>query len=195
MQQHSPRIRVISGAAVAALIAVAGTASPAAAHTTLQSSNPEADSTVSKPLTQVELDFTGSIRDQFTEVTVRGPGGRKYETGAPSTDGDKVAQPLLPLDASGKYRIAYRVVAEDGHPITGKISFTVTWPASPVVSPSASPGSGSAGRTATPTSRAASDPAAGGSGPGWPIVIGGVALLALLTGSIVFARKRRSDPR
>ncbi|GAA3822153.1 copper resistance protein CopC [Sphaerisporangium flaviroseum] len=112
-------------AALAFVVAVVlGTAlaSPALAHTSLKSSDPEKGSTV-KGLDSVTLTFNESVR--FPVVIVRDAHGRAFHDGKPKMDGPKVIQKVSAPLPSGKYSIAWRVVSDDGHPVEGEIPFTV----------------------------------------------------------------------
>ncbi|HEX5813288.1 MAG TPA: copper resistance protein CopC, partial [Pseudonocardia sp.] len=78
----------------------------------------------------------------------------------------------LPLGPAGVYQIGYRVVSADGHPVSGKVAFTLT-----------TAGAGSA-QAQTPATTAAPDavpttapPDAGGA-PVWPWIAGAVVLVA-----------------
>ena len=55
--------------------------------------------------------------------------------------------------APGAYRTAFRVVSDDGHPVTGQLRFTLRLPATAAPSASAPAGSGSAGPPPSPTAR------------------------------------------
>ncbi|MFC0861148.1 copper resistance protein CopC [Sphaerimonospora cavernae] len=95
---------------------------PAWAHTSLRSSDPAKNAQV-QTLSKVTLEFTESVR--FPVVVVQGPGGKRYESGAPVVEGPKVTQAVAPSVPPGKYTIAWRVVSTDGHPVEGEIPFTV----------------------------------------------------------------------
>jgi MYXO-CTERM domain-containing protein len=100
-------------------------APPAAAHTVLKASDPADGATVARIPGSVRLEFNEGILPQFATVIVTGPGGRRYEQGKPAIDGARLVQELKEPDQTGKYHVAFRVVSADGHPVTGKISFTL----------------------------------------------------------------------
>ncbi|TKK83857.1 copper resistance protein CopC [Herbidospora galbida] len=116
--KSSPIVAVL--AVVAALLLPSA---PAAAHTSLRSSDP-AENTRVTALPRVTLEFSESVR--FPAVVLTGPDGERYENGKPRVDGRKVLQDVGPASAlpSGAYTIAYRVVSRDGHPVEGEIPFT-----------------------------------------------------------------------
>jgi methionine-rich copper-binding protein CopC len=127
---------------VAVPFAVATGAAPAAAHNSLKSSTPADGEQLTTAPTEVTLTFMQSADPRFVKVAVRGPGGASATAGGPTVTGTVVHQPLGPL-TSGKYTVEYRVVSQDGHPVSGALSFTLVLPepsraaASPA--PSASP--------------------------------------------------------
>lgn len=106
-------------------------AAPAAAHTELRSSNPAEGQRLDVAPETVELVFDQPIAEDFATVVARtGPGGEPTEL-AVGVDGARVSATVPPDHAGGTPRnstawtIAYRVVSEDGHPITGQLRFTV----------------------------------------------------------------------
>jgi hypothetical protein len=68
-----------------------------------------------------------SADPRFVKVAVRGPGGASATAGGPTVTGTVVHQPLGPL-TSRKYTVEYRVVSQDGHPVSGALSFTLVLP-------------------------------------------------------------------
>jgi len=124
------------------LLVLLGAASPASAHTRLTGSAPSAGAEVPAATTEVALSFTGTVREAFSTVVVTGPDGAEAASGTPVLRGTDVVQELEGPLSAGAWTVAYRVVAGDGHPITGTLAFTVSaedvmdTPASPVSSPS-----------------------------------------------------------
>lgn len=186
---------------LAAVAAVAG-AAPASAHDRLTGSTPEDGSTVTAAPTQVELTFTDEVQDIGLTILVKDPSGASVADGKPAIDGDTVVQKLDPLTADGVYTVAYRVVSSDGHPISGRFTFTAALaPASPSASPSPSASSTSS-PSATPssaspsvsTSSVAASPAASTSDAGGstPWILVGVLVLAALVGAGIAVARRRS---
>jgi hypothetical protein len=94
----------------------------------------------------VTLEFSESVR--FPTLLVRGEDGKRYENGQPVVNGLKVSVDVDASIPTGGYTIAWRVVSEDGHPLTGEIPFTV------VDEPSPAPTTGTATPTTTPTAAA-----------------------------------------
>jgi copper resistance protein C len=119
---------------------VAGMAGPAAAHAKLLSSDPKDGSTVRESLSDVELVFSEEVNAAFAVVVVTGPGGENVADGKPKVEGHTLTQPLKADPADGGYRIAFRVVCADGHPISDELRFTLKVSApTPTVAPAAAP--------------------------------------------------------
>ncbi|MBO3745677.1 copper resistance protein CopC [Streptosporangiaceae bacterium NEAU-GS5] len=116
-----------------AILAAFVFAAPAHAHTSLKSSDPKTGAEVTG-LAKVTLIYEESVR--FPVVVVNGPGGKRYDAGKPQVDGPRVTQAVAAGLPVGNYAVAWRVVAQDGHPVEGEIPFTVLGTAS---SNSASP--------------------------------------------------------
>jgi len=114
----------VAALALTLLLAVAG-AGPAAAHTELAATTPRDGQTLASAPAVVELVFTGVLQQEFVQVVVSGgANGARLDLEAPGVTRTTVRQPLPPALAAGRYVVGYRVVAADGHPITGQISFT-----------------------------------------------------------------------
>jgi methionine-rich copper-binding protein CopC len=139
------------------LAAGVGLAGPAAAHNVLIGSDPTDGSTLQKAPTSVRLTFDQPVQDFEPVVTIIGPDGQRYESGAPQIDSTVVTTDVAPLPVAGGYSIAYRIVSADGHPVEGSIAFQLADGA--VAADSAAPSSALAGASAGAGS-AASSPAA-----------------------------------
>ena len=129
-----------SSAAVVALAVccVLGTAQPALAHTSLVSTSPAADTVIVDAVEVVTLVFTQPVSPDQVQVVVTGPGGVDVMDGPIRVSGGSVNRSVGAWTASGTHRLAYRVLAEDGHPITGEVSFGVA-PAAVGPAPTGSP--------------------------------------------------------
>nr|WP_062339961.1 copper resistance CopC family protein [Herbidospora sakaeratensis] len=152
--KSSPIVAVL--AVVAALLLPSA---PAAAHTSLRSSDP-AENTRVTALPRMTLEFSESVR--FPAVVLTGPDGQRYENGKPRVDGRKVVQDVGPASAlpSGAYTIAYRVVSRDGHPVEGEIPFTYAPVSAGRGAAPATPQPVQAAAVAAPTPSAPANPAA-----------------------------------
>ena len=164
-----------AGVAVAALLLGAA---PAWAHSQLEGSNPANGTSVATPPSSVSLTFNEDVQPGFTVMTLIGPDGKDYHTGDVTETDQTVRVGALPLGPAGQYQIGYRVVSADGHPVSGKTTFTLT---------AAGPGSPEAkvpAATAAPNAVPSAAPADAGGAPVWPWIVGAVVLVA---GGVVLA--------
>lgn len=166
----------LSGFAV--LLALQLTASPAAAHNELSSSNPPDGAVLSSAPTAVVLTFEEEADPRFLQVAAIATDGSRVGAGTPTAVGTRVTLPLSPLSA-GDYAIVYRVVSADGHPVQGKVDFTVGSAPAIVSRPGAGTPSTSAAASA-PVSRNASSATNSGSTAWWPYAVFAALFLALL---------------
>ena len=110
-------------AAIAALGLTLATAPAAHAHSELVSSSPADGESLAAAPANVTLQFNEAISPAGLQVVAQGPDG-PVTLGTPLIEGATVITPW-PADApGGDYRLAYRVVSADGHPIDGSISFS-----------------------------------------------------------------------
>ena len=116
--------RAIEGlaGAVAVLALCAG---PAAAHNELIGSIPEDGSTVATTPEVVELAFDQPVQGEFDQMAVLDENDGHHEDGEVEIVGGRVRQSVGELEP-GTYRITYRIVSADGHPVTGAVTFTVS---------------------------------------------------------------------
>ncbi len=126
-------------ATVAACVALLLGAAPAFAHTRLESSNPTDKSSVDAAPESVSLTFNENISAEFATMSVVGPDGTNYQSGQVSAAGGQVSTAVSPLGPAGVYQIGYRVVSDDGHPVQGKVSFTLTAPGPAAAAPTTAP--------------------------------------------------------
>ena len=160
-----------------ALLLGAGAAS---AHTRLLSSDPADGASLDASPARVSLEFNETMQPEFSTITVVGPDGTAYQSGAPTADGRTIGTAVSPLGAAGRYEIGYRVISEDGHPVTGSVGFTLT-----TAGPAAAAPTAPAGATPAPPAQAG-DPApaasvtpspADGGMPVWPWIVGAAVLV------------------
>ncbi len=107
------------------LFALAGTAS---AHNTLISSNPSQDASLAAGPRTVVLTFDEPVQEGkgLNSVAITGPDGKEWQGGPAKVDSNVVSAPVRELGPTGVYTIGYRVVSADGHPVSGKVTFTLT---------------------------------------------------------------------
>jgi methionine-rich copper-binding protein CopC len=101
----------------------------AEAHGQFVSSNPKSGSVVAKLPKVVWVEFDGkliTIADKQTNfLTVRNSNGRVLSDGKAFVEGTRVSVNLKNRSAAGKIKVSWRVVSEDGHPVSSFFTFTV----------------------------------------------------------------------
>lgn len=119
-------LRFPTAAVMAALLAFGSVliAAPATAHATLVSSNPADGAALKKEPTSITLTFNENVATP-AQLLVTAPDGTKLADQTPSIDGTDIRQTIDASGQSGTYRVAYRVVSADGHPVTGELSYDV----------------------------------------------------------------------
>jgi methionine-rich copper-binding protein CopC len=142
-------------------------AAPASAHNSLISSNPADEVSLETGPATVVLTFDQPIQEGegLNSVALTGPDGKEWRAGPATVDSNVVAMPVRELGPKGVYTIGYRIVSADGHPVSGKLTFTLT-----------RAGDG----TPAPADADTSAPGGGKSGDGLPIWVwlaGAVVLL------------------
>ena len=121
-------------ATVAGLFVALITAAPASAHNSLTGSSPEDGARLAAAPRVVELTFLASLKAGGVTVTIAGPDGVSAAGGQPTVAGRKVTVPFR-AGPAGLYTVAYAVASGDGHPVTGKVRFTLTVGATPTATP------------------------------------------------------------
>jgi hypothetical protein len=133
-----------------------GSAAPAAAHTQLVSSSPEAGATVGSPAS-VSLTFNEALLNIGAQIAVLDAQGGDYASGGVYFPEPSTAQVDVSPLSPGPYTAQWRVVAGDGHAVEGTLSFAVVAPMpAPSETPSAAP-SPEASPTPTQASAAPGD--------------------------------------
>ncbi|HEU0053601.1 MAG TPA: copper resistance CopC family protein [Longimicrobium sp.] len=127
------RVLALAGAAVLVTAAAARPGSADAFHLRLLRSDPMADSTVTTPPSAIRLWFSHAPEVAVTRVEVTGPGDRPVATAPLQRGGRDHEAPLVAQlrsrPAPGRYSVAWRTMADDGHVVRGTFHFTVAAPA------------------------------------------------------------------
>lgn len=117
----------------AALIALAGVlpAQAAFAHAELISSNPEANSVIGAAPEVVSLTFGEKLiqvegEEATNQVEVVNSANERVDNADYQVTGEVLTVSLKPNLPDDAYKITYRAVSEDGHPIEGIIDFEVS---------------------------------------------------------------------
>lgn len=183
------RTRLATIAAALTLAVVAAT--PALAHTSLVSSDPAEGATVTVAPAEVTLTFAENLLPDAATVSFNDAAGAVVSTSKVPVEGAVVHAPWPSGLVDGAYVIAYRVVADDGHPVIGTINIVLDtgMPASTAVSSSAAVSSSTAA-SAPATAPAQTTTASSGMG-GVALAITGLALLAVVVVVLALVRRRR----
>ncbi|WP_185746041.1 copper resistance CopC family protein [Oryzihumus leptocrescens] len=163
----------------------------ASAHATLLKVSPADGATLTTAPRQVDLTFDEPVSSRFATVVITGPSGEDATAGPATVNGAHVAAALAGGLASGEYRVAFRVVSDDGHPVTGQSRFTLNLPAA---GPSPRAPAPSASPLAAP-STAAAPASLAGDGSSWvtqhlPALSGALLLVVVGAGALVWDRRR-----
>ncbi|MEU4034121.1 copper resistance CopC/CopD family protein [Streptomyces collinus] len=131
----APRLRTL----VLLLLTVTGAllagAAPASAHAALTGSDPAQGVVVDKAPTQVSLTFSEKVAMNDDSLQVLDPKGKNVSVGAPvNPGGTTYAVKLKGGLPKGTYTVAYQVVSEDSHPVSGAYTFSIGAPSQTVVS-------------------------------------------------------------
>ena len=200
-RQARTRASLLAAALLAAFAAVLFLAAPAHAHDELVSSNPADGAVLDTAPSEIELVFSSELMDLGNQVIVEDAAGTNLAESEPVLTRETLVQAVPALDA-GEYKVNWRAVSGDGHPITGTFSFTVNAPAgaeetpAPAVSESAASPAASEPAPSASADPAEAEPAAEESGVAshlpWALAGAGVgAAAALAAWAIVVQVKKR----
>ena len=128
-----PRVRIVALAAAAVLMLGAAARADAddARHLRLVRSAPAADSTLAAPPTAIRLWFSQAPELPVMSVRLTGPDGRAVALAPLQRDRGRDAPVVAPLRGRagpGRYTVAWRTMANDGHVVRGTFAFTVAAP-------------------------------------------------------------------
>ncbi len=131
------RLAALMAAALLAVVALLlGGAGPVAAHAELESSSPPNNSILAQPPVRVSFTFGEDLLKKGNALVVTNlDTGLKIATEKATVDGATISIPWPQVADAGRFRVSYRVVSEDGHPVKGKIRFVIQGLASPSITP------------------------------------------------------------
>jgi len=155
------------------LLGVVG-AAPASAHASLVRSSPADQASLASAPTTVTLTFDENIRMPSVVLVTNADGSSVVQ--GKTTVVDNTASIPVSTGPSGDFTVAYRVLSADGHPVSGRLSFSVgpDSPGAPTHQVTAAAGHHQESKTSTGGSR----------------VIGMIAALALLGGAGLLTVRR-----
>lgn len=106
-------------------------ASPAAAHVDFLGSTPANVSTVSGPVSEILLEFSGAAEPIESDFRIENSSGESLPIDSVANDGETkvVVTSAAPLP-TGRAKVLWALRGADGHKMSGSISFTVTAAAS-----------------------------------------------------------------
>jgi methionine-rich copper-binding protein CopC len=114
---------------LALVLLVAGllNVSPALAHTEVDHTSPAANSSIEAGTQTISVVFSDKILNlaDSSEIVITDENGEEVVTSCLETNKTSLDIEAF-LGTAGDYKVVWRTVAEDGHPITGKFGFTVT---------------------------------------------------------------------
>lgn len=160
-------MRAVQAVGAAVLFAVLATTmlfigtAVASAHAVRIATDPAEKAALTTGPARVGATFNEKMQTSFAAMTVVGPDGNLWSTGAPSVEGPVVSIAVLPLGPTGTYTVNYRATSADGHVVSGSWSFDLT-----------KAGTGTPG----PSASASAQSEAGL--PVWPFVVGATVLIA-----------------
>lgn len=118
-------LRAVLAALPLTMVLLIAWATPAAAHTDLDSTNPADGATLDAPLDEMTLTFTLPVTQLGDGVSLEGPDGQvRVEVSSAQEGLTWKAVPEEPLQ-DGRYTGEWTVAAQDGHPLSGEFRFAV----------------------------------------------------------------------
>ncbi|MET0829680.1 MAG: copper resistance CopC family protein [Microbacterium sp.] len=174
---------------------------PASAHDEFLSSYPAADATLGSAPAEITLSFTGELMadTQSAVIEVTGADGQNVAVDPPLVSGTTVTQHLQADPPDGLYTVTWKVVSEDGHPISGQYAFTIQPPATGTPSPAVAAPAGGETPASSPAPTATTDrgePSGGGALlPVLAVVSGVMVVGAILVIVLMMGRERRRRDR
>ncbi|MEO3858825.1 copper resistance CopC family protein [Acrocarpospora sp. B8E8] len=178
--------RLLTVLLLASAATLAAPLTTAQAHNVLLGSTPSKGSNLTTAPTEVRLTFDQPVRPEFAKIALTDATGTHYESGTITVEKNDVVTPVTPPTTSGTYTIGYQILSNDGHPVTGQITFTYTTPTTdptPATSATTDPTPATTpapaqSPPAAPLSSGANPPSGGGSWV-WGLLAATAALLAL----------------
>jgi copper transport protein len=125
--RHAARVRRGFLALVAALALVFVMPVLAYAHATLVSADPAVDGKVATSPMHVRLQFSEELEPSLGRISIVGPDGKviSLKVSGDPHDVNALIAPLHTALAPGGYRVNWRIVSADGHPVDGSYVCTV----------------------------------------------------------------------
>jgi copper resistance protein C len=161
-------VRALAGFAIA-LAAGVVVLPAAAAHSSQTGSTPAEGAVLDVPPSFVEVTFDTALMDMGAALVVRSEDGTVISAAAPEVGRTAIRIAVATDAPPGAYTVAYRVVSQDGHPITATFDYTVAgdMPASAAAAPA---------------------PDEGPDGPPYALIAAGLLVLTLIVAGAIALR-------
>ncbi|MFW0772798.1 copper resistance CopC family protein [Paenarthrobacter nitroguajacolicus] len=198
MKPRNPRGLRLRLAIAVALLIPAFAATPALAHDALESTVPAKDTTVTAAPGSVSLTLSEPPLDteqlNLSVITVTDETGKTLSDGKVTVEGPTISTAIT-AGVNGVYKVLWRTVSSDGHPIEGNYSFTVQDPAQAVVAtPSTTPTTAAETSTRTPAPAAQTAPEQiKPDDSNAPVTVGIAAAILAVVAAVFFIARRRRD--
>lgn len=183
------RTLAVGALALAAFMGGTAIAPVAQAHSELVSTDPADGAVLDAPPATVSFTFNEALLPDFVRFVGTDPNGQTGDLPVSSVEGPTATIDWPAAAPAGEWRVSYRVVSQDGHPIEGGITFTYAG-ASPTTTPTSAAPTTGAPTSAAPTTAAPSpstSPAADTSGGTSGLLIAGLAVGIIVIAGIVIA--------
>ena len=136
-------------------VIVVGIATPAEAHANFVSSVPAASSTFDGEISEVTFTFDAAVDPVTDGWRIIGAIGGPITTSEPTMIDDRVVAITAPVPLpSDDYTATWSIRGSDGHPIDGRVSFTVTGSTPPIPADATFDASTTQGSSGTPLAEA-----------------------------------------
>lgn len=189
-------VLVTSLAALALLLLSTLSAAPAKAHDDLLSTTPADASALGDAPEDITLKFAAAPVKDTSKLVATADTGEQFALTDVTVSGSTVSAPWPQTAPAGTYKVAWRSVGSDGHPLTGTFSFSYATPGAGPAIPEATTGTPGAGiGVATPAPQASPIAATGPGGIGgnlW-ILPSVILIFALIAGFIGFRERRKRN--
>lgn len=181
-------VRAVAAVVTALVVAVIGM--PAAmAHASQTGSTPEAGAVLASAPSTVEVTFDSPLMDIGAALVVRAADGTVISAATPQVAGERIRVDVPADAAPGTYTVAFRVVSQDGHPITATFDYTVAGD-EPAPAVASAPGSPPASASAPPSAAAVAAPLREESGgPPTALIVGVLLVLTLVVVGAIALRR------
>lgn len=190
------RVRLRVALAAAALIPIF-TAGPALAHDAVTDTSPAKDSTVTTTPDTVSLTLSEPPLDasqlNLSTIMVTDPNGTTVSDGKVTVNGPTISTATT-KGTNGTYKVLWRTVSSDGHPIEGSYTYTVQDPGQ-TVPPATAPA------PSTPTAEATTQPSTAPTeaspeqikpnDTNAPLTVGIAALVVAIVGGLFYIARKR----